>query len=366
MSSTDLVGRFRLFENGAPGVSAEQSLVNYLHEYSDRPFVKDELLAKLEDMQNKGLKMRIRRMGKDLDDLHWHFGKIHGLENIAFAEEADLKAVGGDPIALQLLVNRLDGGVRATPSSFEEIQVKSEDKYANYKDQVSQLNLITSDRKKILSLPLYLSKRVQVPEPKRGQSIYDLFTSITGKTFNSDLFIDLDKETKITEFDFEKYLNPALLQRVSSQNDIFKNFVRNTNFFTNTSYEQLQEDKKKFINSTPVLAQLNPREQRELLHLINNSRGRSGEGQEEFEDIYTYLIDVCPQIETKMAEVSEEENFNLKNRYRHQWKTMNFADKKRMPIHESKVADLLRNSHIYRSKIVNEIGTYQKQLDKGD
>lgn len=67
-----------------------------------------------------------------------------------------------------------------------------------------------------------------------------------------------------------------------------------------------------------------------------------------------------------MAEVSEEENFNLKNRYRHQWKTMNFADKKRMPIHESKVADLLRNSHIYRSKIVNEIGTYQKQLDKGD
>lgn len=139
-----------------------------------------------------------------------------------------------------------------------------------------------------------MSKRVQNPEPKRGQSIYDLFTSITGKTFNSDLFIDLDKETKITEFDFEKYLNPALLQRVSSQNDIFKNFVRNTNFFTNTSYEQLQEDKKKFIKSTPVLAQLNPREQRELLHLIKNSRGRSGEGQEEFEDIYTYLIDECP------------------------------------------------------------------------
>jgi hypothetical protein len=64
--------------------------------------------------------------------------------------------------------------------------------------------------------------------------------------------------------------------------------------------------------------------------------------------------------------VSEEENFNLKNRYRHQWKTMNFADKKRMPIHESKVADLLRNSHIYRAKIVKEIGTYQKELDKGD
>lgn len=101
-------------------VSAEQNLVNYLHEYSDRPFVKDELLARLEDLQKKGLKMRIRRMGKDLDDLYWTFGKIHGLENIAFAEEADLKATNGDPIALQLLVNRLEGG-KASETSFEEL-----------------------------------------------------------------------------------------------------------------------------------------------------------------------------------------------------------------------------------------------------
>jgi len=53
--------------------------------------------------------------------------------------------------------------------------------------------LVTSDRKKILSLPLYMSKRVQTPEPKRGQSQYELFANITGKTYNSDLFIDLDK-----------------------------------------------------------------------------------------------------------------------------------------------------------------------------
>jgi hypothetical protein len=53
-------------------------------------------------------------------------------------------------------------------------------------------------------------------------------------------------------------------------------------------------------------------------------------------------------VEKKMAEVSETENFNLKNRYRHDKRTMQYADKKRMPIHESKVADLLRNSHIYR------------------
>lgn len=125
MSSTDLVGRFRLFENGAPQASVEQSLVNYLHEYSDRPFVKDELIEKLNDMQKKGIRMRIRRMGKDLDDLYWHFGKIHGLENIAFAEEAELKEVNGDPIALQLLVNKYDGR-GPVETSFEELQVKND------------------------------------------------------------------------------------------------------------------------------------------------------------------------------------------------------------------------------------------------
>lgn len=149
---------------------------------------------------------------------------------------------------------------------------------AKYKESVDKFNLVNSDRKKILSLPLYMTKRTQTPEPKRGQSQYDLFTNIVGKTFNSDLFVDLDRETKITEFDFEKYLNPALLQRVNSQNDTFKNFVRNVNFLSNTAYEQLQEDKKTYVNSTDVLAHLTPREQRELVHLLSNGRGRAAEG----------------------------------------------------------------------------------------
>lgn len=131
------------------------------------------------------------------------------------------------------------------------------------------------------------------------------------------MFVDLDKQTKITEFDFEKYLNPTLLQRVNSQNDTFKNFVRSVNFLSNTSFEQLQEDKSTYVKSTDVLAHLTPREQRELVHLLSNGRGRGGEGQESFEDIYTHLLEEVPAIEKRMAEVSEEENFNLKNRYRH-------------------------------------------------
>ena len=60
----------------------------------------------------------------------------------------------------------------------------------------------------------------------------------------------------------------------------------------------------------------------------------------------------------ELAEVHEAENFALKNRYIHQKKTMNFAEKKRMPLDESTVRDMLRNQHIFRSKISTEIPSY--------
>lgn len=113
----------------------------------------------------------------------------------------------------------------------------------------------------------------------------------------------------------------------------------------------------------PVLSSLSALEQRTLMHKIQNARSLAEPGEEDEEDLFEQLIVQAPMVEEKMAKISEEENFNLKNRYRHQKKTMNFADKKRMPIHESKVADLLRNSHIYRSKIVDEVGTFEKELN---
>ncbi len=68
-------------------------------------------------------------------------------------------------------------------------------------------------------------------------------------------------------------------------------------------------------------------------------------------------------VETKLAKISEAENYAVKNRYRHQHKTMNFAEKKRMPIDERKVKDLLRHSHIFRNRLNSEIGTYQHLID---
>jgi hypothetical protein len=75
--------------------------------------------------------------------------------------------------------------------------------------------LASSDRKKLLSMPIYMSKRVQNPEPLRGQKEFDLFTSLCGTEFTSDYGVRRDNEKKITEFEYEKFLNPALLQRVN-------------------------------------------------------------------------------------------------------------------------------------------------------
>ncbi len=74
--------------------------------------------------------------------------------------------------------------------------------------------------------------------------------------------------------------------------------------------------------------------------------------------------------EEKLAKLSEEENYNSKNRYRLQRKKLDYADKRRMPIDESKLKDVLRNRPTFRTKIEEEIGNYtaeqmNPQLENG-
>lgn len=57
---------------------------------------------------------------------------------------------------------------------------------------------------------------------------------------------------------------------------------------------------------------------------------------------------VDSRFEEELARVSEDANFQMKNRYRHQRFTMDYADKKRMPVDENSVRDMLRNQHIFR------------------
>lgn len=365
MSSTDLVGRFRMFESNQPA-SAEGNLMQYLHEYSDRPFVKDELVERLAEMQAKGHKMRIRRMGKDLDDFFWQFGKIHGLENVALLSDEELQEVAGNPIKLQKLINTIEKD-QQKPTSVEENNLRIQRAMEDYKYSVTNQgdkSFIGSDRKKLLALPIQQSKHIQRPEPKRGQSHFSLFTNLTGREFTANWGTVIDKENKITEFEFEKFLNPSLLGRVKTQEDFFLNFVRKTNFATRTKFESLEDNKELFTQSMSVLSDLTPEEQRALVHKLANRRGQADAGEEDLEDLYDYMMERCPLIERRLAKLSEEERYALKNRYRHQWQTMNYADKKRMPIHESKVVDVLRNSHLYRGKIVEQIPTFEKELNE--
>lgn len=81
-----------------------------------------------------------------------------------------------------------------------------------YKQKVESIDMLPSDRKKMLSLPFYLAKRSEKAEPRRGQVEFDLFTELTnGLNWYGDSTLLTDEETKITEFDYENHLHPKLV-----------------------------------------------------------------------------------------------------------------------------------------------------------
>ena len=63
--------------------------------------------------------------------------------------------------------------------------------------------------------------------------------------------------------------------------------------------------------------------------------------------------------ERELAKIVEEENFNQKNRYRLDKMQLEFADKKRMAIDQSKLKEVLQHHDQFRTKFDDEIGTYQ-------
>mmetsp|Transcript_34565 Transcript_34565/g.25692 ORF Transcript_34565/g.25692 Transcript_34565/m.25692 type:complete len:90 (-) Transcript_34565:322-591(-) len=82
----------------------QDGVASYLSQYREVPLTKDEV-AGYEAL--KALKenphiqrMRVKRMGADVDDLFWAYGKVHGLENIAFASDEDIKRVDGNPVEI--------------------------------------------------------------------------------------------------------------------------------------------------------------------------------------------------------------------------------------------------------------------------
>lgn len=83
------MSRFRLFETfDTPNPKGD--IANYLTQYGTEPLTKSEMtknlmIHALKEVDSSKL-FRVARRGKDRDPFFWSFGKIHGLENIAFVD----------------------------------------------------------------------------------------------------------------------------------------------------------------------------------------------------------------------------------------------------------------------------------------
>lgn len=113
-----------------------------------------------------------------------------------------------------------------------EAYKQSLDKSANGKE------FFPSDRKKMLSLPFYLAKRVELPAPKKGQKEWDLFREIYGKPWDHYDGLRYDKEEKITEFNFEEYIDEHLLEGIDYDSEEFKLIIKRLNYNSRTQYER--------------------------------------------------------------------------------------------------------------------------------
>jgi len=94
-----------------------------------------------------------------------------------------------------------------------------------------------SDRKKLLSMPFFLSKRTALPEPRPGQKEWALFEQIHGKPWDAYEGLSFDEEEKITEFNYEKFFPKHYLDNIDTQSEEFKMKIRELNFNSKTAYE---------------------------------------------------------------------------------------------------------------------------------
>lgn len=196
-----------------------------------------------------------------------------------------------------------------------------------------------------------------MPEPKFGQKEWDLFTKMYGTRWDEYDDLKFDKEDKITEFNYENYIPQHLYNKNQTIEVEFKDEVKYLNLLTKTKYEKHKVNQEEFKKLMPVFATLTEDEAEILIHMIQNKRTRELNNEKRRRG--TLIDDACSDaMKTRLARMSEDENFALKNAWYHNKKTMKFADKKKMPIDQRKVVDMLRHQNIFKHKIVSELDTY--------
>lgn len=143
------------------------------------------------------------------------FGKIHGLENICYLSKEQLEQCIGNPVLLQEAINNVV--VPKEPMTVEQREALFQEALQKYKSVIGSKNLTVTDRKKLLSLPFYMIKRQELPEPKRGQDEWSLFESLYGLPWDAFDHLDHDPEDKITEFNYEKFISADVLATLDTE-----------------------------------------------------------------------------------------------------------------------------------------------------
>ena len=281
----DLVGRFRVFDKVAEAQGAdsgpsatEAEILNYLSVHSSDPLTKPELvkhmMAQIEKKTNISDKFRIRRQGKDRNDIYFSFGKIHGLENIAHVDKEKLLATNGNPVEIQKLVNEVKPEDVPGFSSYEEMLQDRQKQLSDYKDAIDNMSLMPSDRKKLLALPFAAAKRTEDPEPRVGQIELELYEELYGRSWFFNYGQVMDDEEKITEFNYENFIPAEVLARYDTNSDDFKEMIRLMNINSKTQMEQSEADKAEFRKLMPALSCLKDDEKRSFIHLLKNERNK--------------------------------------------------------------------------------------------
>lgn len=338
----DLLSQFR---PGYENKNEEQlSIVTMLSKNTDisKSGIADAVLAKLVEKANLLDKYQIKRTGKDEDDIFWTYGKIHSLENIAYVPDEVLEKVEGNPVRLQRAI--YDAQIPVAPAaSYEELTQKMNENLIKYKATIKGMSLTKSDEKKLLALPFYLNRRTQMPAPKPGQWQYDMFEELYGRPYDAFAKTEIDEQKKVTLFDYENFFPAGLLKHIDTESEEFQNDIKRLNYSHQTKLEKEHND---FM---PLFAHLTEEEGRILVHKMKNDK-----------HLNTLRSLHSGQKEADLAKIVEEENFNQKNRYRLDKLQLEYADKKRMAIDQSKLKQVLQHHDQFRSKFDDEIGTYQE------
>ena len=343
--SNDVISKFRELDQVEKN-TARDKVLHYLQ--TSVPTSKSEINKRVSELaateENPYLKnKRVKRIGKDRDDIYYLLGKIHGLENIAFLTDEELAEIDGNPIKLQEAINNVKvPETKAT--SFDALLSKAMKESVEYKKQVEKMDLYPSDKAKMLSLPFFMARRQQGVTPIKGQWQYDFFEEIFGKKWNAHDHNEYDPEDKPKIDD----LPAGLRQRLDTEHPDFKKEFNKYSLLFKTEIERHQANQEWFKMFNIYLAHLNLEEGRALYHLLKNRK-------DEIQELHG------GEAEAELAKIAEKESYAARNYNMLRKTKLQYLDKQKHPISKAKVKDLFLFSDEFKNKFFEEVGVYDNQ-----